>query len=912
MEPQARPDPDRLLARLKTEAEEQGRQRGRLKIFLGYAAGVGKTYAMLEAAHQRRDEGVDVVVGYVETHGRAETEARLAGLETVPRRVIGYRGVALEEMDLRAVLDRRPQLVLVDELAHTNAPGSLHEKRSQDVLDILQAGISVYTTMNVQHLESLNDVVAQITGITVRETVPDRVIDAADEIELVDLPPDELMQRLNEGKVYVPEQAARAIRLFFRKGNLTALRELTLRRAAERVDNQMRLYMQTRAIPGPWPAAERLLVCIGPTPLAERLVRSARRLADELNAEWLAVHVETPNEAGMREAMRDRVAQSMRLADQLGAKTMVVSGNSVAETILDYAQQNNVTKIIAGKPLRPYWLDLLRGSIVDQLIRKSGLVDVYVVSGSAPQPSPQPRPEPIRSRKHWAGYGWTVGLIALATILGRFFYLRIAPTNLVMIYLLVVVISALNFGRGPAVLASILGVLAFDFFLIPPYITFAVSDTQYILTFIALFAVGLVISQLAARAREQADAAQRRQAETAILYNLSRSLAEAGGLDEILKVVIENTSQTFKRDALIFLPEPGQAQRLRQFGSPAGSPLDENEMAVAIWSFEHGEPAGRGTETISASDARYLPLKTANGVVGVLCVKPLEAGQRLPPEHLRLLEAFASQAAVAIERARLAEQAQQADLLKATEKLQAALLNSISHDLRTPLVSITGVLTNLEEDGQVMDEDMFRRLVTNARHDADRLNRLVANLLDMSRLEAGALRLKDEANDVQDIIGVALEQLSSRLGDRQVVVAVEAGLPLAQVDFVLIVHVLVNLIDNALKYSSPDAPVEVDARRRDGWVQIVVRDRGVGIPPGDLERVFEKFYRVSNPANVSGTGLGLSISKGIVEAHGGRIWAENRPSGGAAITLSLPLHAAAAAVSGPAERGESAAVSGRP
>ena len=862
--------------------------RGKLKIFLGYAAGVGKTYAMLEAAHQRKQEGIDVVVGYVETHGRAETEARLQGLEVLPIRQVSYHGITLAELDVDAVLARRPQLVLVDELAHTNAPGSRHPKRYQDVEELLAAGIDVYATLNIQHLESLNDVIAQITGITVRETIPDSAIDQATEIELTDLPPDELLIRLHEGKVYVPEQAARAIQNFFRKGNLTALRELTMRRAAERVDDQMRAYMQTKAIAGPWPAAERLLVGISSHPLAERLVRSTRRLAGELNAEWLVVYVETPGHARLSQEQRDRIARTLLLAEELGGRSVTLPGNSVPETLLRYAKEHNVTKVIIGKPLRPRWKELISGSVLDQLVQMSGDIDVYIISDpGALQPVRKEaagRPRPV-----WMHYLWAVLLVLAATGVSALFHPSISATNLVMVYLLAVVVAAVYLGRGPSILASILSVLAFDFSFTEPYYTFVVSDTEYILTFAGLLGVGLVISELTARLRDQAGAAQRREAETSTLYALSRDLSIAEGLDEIIRVVSDNVGQTFGREVALFLPDSKRDGNLKIVSKSASFTADENEMAVAVWCFRNGQLAGRGTDTLSASAARYIPLKTPRGVVGVLGVRPKDDSSHLTPDQRRLLETFASQAALAIEQAQLAAQAHQAQLLQATERLQTALLNSISHDLRTPLVSITGALSSLAEGGPAMDTAIFQSLVDTAREEADRMNRLVENLLNMTRLEAGAMQVVKRLGDIQDAIGTALENLNDHLQDRKISVDVEDNIALVPMDFVLIVQVLVNLIDNALKYSSPELPVEIRARCRVQDVLVSVSDRGIGIPAGDLERIFEKFYRVHRPESISGTGLGLSISKGIIEAHGGRIWAENRPGGGATITFSLPL-----------------------
>lgn len=884
-----RPDPDDLLARIK--AEERLQARGRLKIFLGYAAGVGKTYTMLEAAHERKAEGVDVVVAYVETHGRAEIEALLQDLESIPRRQVEYRGKLLAEMDVDAVVARRPQLALVDELAHTNAPGSRHPKRYQDVQELLATGINVYTTLNVQHLESLNDVVAQITGVVVRERVPDRVVDDATEIELIDLPPDELLQRLKEGKVYVPEQAARAIEKFFRLGNLTALRELVMRCAAERVDEQMRAYMQTRAIPGPWPAKERLLVCIGPSPFSERLVRAGRRLADELDAEWFAVYVETPDHYRLPQNQKDRISRTLRLAEELGGKAVTLPGHSIAEAVLDYARKQNVTKIVAGKPIQPRWRELLGGSVMDQIIRHSGPLDVYFISGM-PETKGAAGRQAAGWRPHppWRPYVQSAALVIAGTALSALVRPFFSPTNLVMIYLLTVVLAALYLGRGPSFLAAILSVLAFDFFFVPPPLTLAIAEAEYLLTFAALLVVGLVISSLTVRVREQAGAASRRAAQTAELYALSRDLAAAIDLDAILQAVLAHIGKTFGREAAVLLPTSQGDTVEPRAASPAFA-LDENQLAVAVWAFKHGQPAGHGTDTLPSADIRCLPLKTARGVVGVLGVKPIHPTSLVTPDQRELLQAFASQAALAIERVQLAEQAQRAELLQVAEKLRTTLLNMISHDLRTPLVSITGALSSLQEKDVEFDEATRRSLIENAREEAERLNRLVGNLLDMTRIEAGALQLTSEPCDAQDVIGSALEQAERWLERRPVTVDVPVDLPLVPMDFVLMVQVLVNLLDNAVRYSPPDSSIEVRARVDGSELQIQVADRGTGIPPADLERVFDKFYRVQRPGSVSGSGLGLSICKGIVEAHGRRIRAQNREGGGTLVTLALPLNA---------------------
>ncbi len=885
----SRPDPDQLLAQV--QADEHAARRGKLKIFIGYAAGVGKTYAMLEAAHQRKAEGVDVVIGYVETHQRVETEELIGGLELIPRKRVEYHNVILPEMDVDALLTRHPALALVDELAHTNAPGSRHPKRYQDVLELLNAGIDVYSTLNIQHLESLNDVVAQITGVLVRETIPDKVIDEASELELIDLPPDELLQRLSDGKVYVPEQAARAIEKFFRKGNLTALREMTLRRAAERVDDQMRAYMRSSAINQVWAASERILVCISPSGLGERLVRSARRLADELNAEWLAVYVETPAHLALPQAKREQVARTLRLAEELGARIKVIPSSgtvkSIAQTIMEYARKHNVTKIVAGKPIRPRWFDLLRGSLVDELIHRSGDIDIYVITSQEPARIP-PEENPLKPHSSWQKYALGFLITTLATGVGFLVELSISPTNLVMIYLLAVMVAAVYLGRGPSILVSVLGVLAFDFFFIPPYLTLAVDDTEYLITFIGLLLVGLVISALAVSAREQADSAQRREADTAMLYSLSRDLAAADSHETVLKALQTHLVASFGRDVLLYLPMGNSMHPVSEASPPLFTP-SETELNLALWCYRHAEPAGSGTNTLPSAEPRFLPLKTSRHTVGVLSFKPIDPTRPFSPDERRMLDAFANQAAQAVERVNLSEQTRQIKLLQAAEKLQNALLNSISHDLRTPLVSITGALTTLEGQDETISTESRRSLLETAREEAERLNRLVGNLLDMTRLEAGALKTKREPADVVDVVGTSVGQMENRLLGRNLQMDVPDDLPIISVDFVLIVHVLNNLLDNALKYSPENSALEVRARQLQNEVQISVMDEGPGIPPDDLDRIFDKFYRVQRSEQVAGTGLGLAICKGIVEAHGGRIWAENRSGGGTALTIALPV-----------------------
>src|SRR5262245_13854032 len=663
-----RPNPDALLARV--QAEEARQARGKLKIFFGATAGVGKTYAMLKAAHERRAEGVDVVVGWVDTHGRAETAALLEGLEVLPRRPVAYHGTTLHEFDLDAALTRRPTLILVDELAHTNAPGSRHAKRWQDVAELLDAGVEVYTTVNVQHLESLNDVIAQITGVVVRETVPDSILEQADEVELIDLPPDDLLQRLREGKVYVPPQAEQAMRHFFRKGNLIALRELALRRTADRVDAQMQVYRRDHAIAATWPTTERILVCVSPSPLAARLVRATRRMATRLRAAWLVVYVETPTHLRLPTADRDRVVQTLRLADQLGAETVTLSGQSVSEELLTYARTRNVSKIVVGKPARPRWREIVFGSVVEELIKHSGDIDVYVINGD--QGDSRPLLTPLRERTtDWLSYMWGLGSVALCTGLAWQLSSHLTEANLIMLYLLGVAVIAMRCGRGPAIWASILSVAAFDFFFVPPYLTFAVADMAYLVTFTVMLFVALVISTLTVRLRQQAEAARQRERRTAALYAMSRELASMRGVDDLLQAAARHISAIFETQVALLLPHasgrltPWQRSTETQrddAGERTAFVVDAREAGVAQWVFDHQHMAGLGTTTLPGAAALYLPLVAARGTVGVLGIRPAQPRRLLTPEQGALLETFTSQTALALERALLAEEAQHAQL----------------------------------------------------------------------------------------------------------------------------------------------------------------------------------------------------------------------------------------------------------
>lgn len=872
-----RPNPEDLLA--VVQAEEQRAHRGRLKIFLGYCAGVGKTYAMLEAARQKREEGVLVLVGWVDTHGRAETEAMLAGLEVLPRRSRAYREVVLEELDLDEILQRKPQLVLVDELAHTNVPGSRHRKRWQDVEELLKAGIDVYTTLNIQHLESLNDVVAQITRVKVRETLPDRVLDEADEIKLIDLPPEELLQRLKEGKVYIPAQARYAAENFFGPGKLAALRELVMRRAAERVDSEMRAHMQLMAIAGPWPASERLLVCVGPSPFSERLIRATRRLATQLKASWEALYVESP-ESSMTDGDREQLESNLSLAESLGARTVRLSGSSLVATTLEYARGQNVTKVVMGRSERtPWW----SRSISDRLIEESGDIDVVVISrGPGAAALVRPRSPAVTA---WRSYALALALVALVTGLGELVDPFLDVTNLVMFYLLGVVLTALVAGRGPAALSAGLSVLAFDFFFVPPRYTFAVSDTEYFVTFGALLVVGLLVGDLTARERDQVQASRRSQLQVMAAYALSRDLAQAANEHEIVTALMASLQGPLGVPATLYLP---QGERLVVHPASLHQLSTPEDVAVATWVYRNGQPAGCGTDTLPAVSDFYLPLRQGDHTVAVLRLK-LDGG-KLSASQRQLVETLTNLEAMALHRVRLTEEARRAQLLEETERLHTILFNSVSHDLQTPITSIMGCLDSLLDPALQGDDAARVSLLSSAREQTERLRGLVVNLLDMSRVEARQTRLNCEPCELSDLIGSALGRLEQAYAERPVETEIPADFPMIPVDFVLFTQVLYNLLENAAKYSPAGTPVHIEARVVDKIArraQIRVSDRGSGIPAEARERVFDKFFRLSD--KVSGTGLGLAISRGLVELHGGSLWVEERPGGGSTFVIQIPL-----------------------
>jgi len=882
-----RPSPEQMLAQLQASgASERG--RGRLKIFFGYAAGVGKTYAMLQAAQALKAAGVDVVVGYVEPHARPETQALLVGLPSIPVLHIPYRGSSLPEFDLDAALARRPRVILIDELAHTNAPGVRHVKRWQDVEELLDAGIDVFTTVNVQHVESLNDVISQITGVVVRETVPDELIEHADDVALIDLPPDELLQRLQQGKVYIPAQVAEALQRFFRKANLVALRELSLRKTAERVHADVQTARIASAASMPWLTSELLLVCVGPSPTSARVVRSAKRLADLLRSPWLAVFVETAQFQQMAEQDRQRLHQNMQLAEQLGAETVILAGDDVVRETLAYARTRNVTKIVIGKTDQPHRRLFRRASIVDELLQNSGSIDVYLVRG-ADEPAPV-HSRPAAPSTDWVAWLGTAGILAGVTAVAwLFFELGFSEANLVMVYLLGVASVAARFGVRPAVIASVLAVALFDVLFTRPYYDVSVHDTQYVVTFGIMLAIGLLISTLTSRIRRQALSARRNERRTGALYRLSRQLTRLSGISPLRQYAEHTVSEVFDCHAVIFLPdEKGKIRpQVDHLASFAATPT---EFSAAQWVFDHAHAAGIDTDTLPDLPALYLPLTTPNRTVAVLAVQPHAADGLKDPETRQLLDTYAAQIAFALERDQLAEQSQRARLDAETEKLRSALLASVSHDLRTPLAAIAGASSALLAAPNNSPETQ-RDLLETIHDEAHRLTGLVENILHMTRLTSGAVTIAKDWHPVEDIIGSALHRMARQLKDRSIVTELSARMPVGYFDAVLIEQVLINLLDNAVKYSPEGTPIEVSARIRADAVVIEVADRGPGVPAEEHERIFDRFYRHrSARPEARGTGLGLAICKAIVEAHHGTIVVADREGGGAIFRVVLPYN----------------------
>lgn len=881
-----RPDPDALLERAR--AEEPRRGRGALKIFFGYAAGVGKTYSMLEAARRAAAAGREVVVGYVEPHGRPETQALLEGLESIPPRLIEYRGVTLREFDMDAALARHPDLLLVDELAHTNAEGCRHTKRWQDVEELLEAGINVWTTLNVQHIDSLNDVIGAVTGVTVRETVPDGVFDRADDLELVDISPEELVERLREGKVYIPEQAERALASFFQKSNLVALREFSLRQAARRVQSDVESARRQRAISAPWATADRLLVCVGPSPTTARVIRTARRMAQALDAPWTAAAVEKTSMAA-DPAVQARMADHYRLAERLGAEVVTLAGEDVAATLLDFARSRNVTKILVGKTERPRWRRLISGSIVDDLLEGSGDIDVYVIRGRD-EPSPPGPPRRPSPRPSWPRHAGALGIIVAAGLISAGLE-RLGlrhEANFVMLFLAAVVLVAFRYGRGPAIVASVAAVSIFDFFFTEPRLTLAVSDTEYVITFAVMLSVVLLISTLTARLKAQVEAGGERERRTMALYELGKQLSSMSGATFLAAAAARKVGELTGGEVAIYLGRPGEPPEVA-VGGRSGITHHPVSEGAARWVIEHDQMAGPGTDTLPNAAALFLPLTASQETVGALAVKAEPIERLLEPGRRRLLEACAGQLALAVERDRMSLAASEARVQAQAEQVRSTLLSGVSHDLRTPLAAIAGACSGLLR-GDSLDEATRRQLLETIADEANRLTRLLENILQMSRLELGVTPAHMQWNLLEEIVGSALVRTRRDLGDRRAEVSIPAELPLLLVDGLLLEQLFVNLLENAARYTPAGATVTISARPEGRWLVVTVADDGPGLPPGSEERIFEKFERgVPTADSGRGSGLGLAICRAVARVHGGTITAANRPAGGVQFTLRLPL-----------------------
>jgi two-component system, OmpR family, sensor histidine kinase KdpD len=883
-----RPDPDQLLAEVK--AREAAARRGRLRIYFGASAGVGKTYAMLTAALQLRNEGRDMVVGVLETHGRKETEALLHGLEILPLAQISYRGRTLREFDLDAALARHPALILVDELAHTNVPGSRHPKRWQDIDELLAAGIDVFTTLNVQHLESLNDVVGGITGVTVWETVPDTFFDDADEVILVDIPADDLLARLKAGKVYVPEQIERAAGNFFRKGNLMALRELALRRTADRIEDDVQAYRSDQAIQHVWKTEASLLCCIGPGRGSHDVVRSAARLATQLGVEWTAVYVETPRLQRLPVPERERILRTVKLAQDLGAKTAILAGDDPAALIVEYARTHNCSKIIARRTAaKRHWpWDRGVGQRVAELAPEIDLIEIgrgEAAAAERPPPGPQMEDteDPRRTAKRLR-YLWSFLACVATTLLAAPLHSVFDLANIVMLFLLIVVLVAMKLGRGPAVLAAFLSVASFDFFFVPPRFSFAVHDFQYVVTFAVMLVVAVLTGHMTAGLRYQARVASYREERARALYEFARDLSSQLQTEQVVETAAEVIAHTFRASVAVLVPDDQERLTIRNSGS-AGLTID---IGAAQWAYDKSQPAGAGTDTLAGSEFLYLPLRAPMRTRGVLAIRPQRRRVLMVPEQKRQLDTFVSLAAIALERVHYVEVAQQALIRMESERLRNSLLAALSHDLRTPLAALVGLAESLGMTKPPLAGAQLETAHAIA-EEARRMSALVDNLLDMARIESGEVKLRRHWLPFEEVVGSALKSANAALAHHRVEVALAPNLPLVELDATLIERVLYNLLENAGKYTPAGTAVTLAAETSENELLVSVRDNGPGIPKGQEESIFEKFTRGTRESSTPGVGLGLAISRAIVEAHQGRIWAQNDPRGGARISFTLPL-----------------------
>lgn len=879
-----RPSPDELLRRVQ---QEQARaERGRLKIFLGASPGVGKTFSMLEMARTARQQGLDVAVGVVETHGRQETARLLEGLETLPRRDVEYRGTSLKEFDLDGALLRHPYLLVVDELAHTNAPGSRHVKRWQDVEELLAAGINVYTTLNIQHLESLNDVVAQITGVTMRETVPDSILDQADELELVDVSPDVLIERLRQGKVYVPEQAQRALDRFFRRGNLMALRELALRRTAQQVDAEILDWRATTGIQTPAGGGERVLIAVGPNADARRLVRAGWRLATALRGECVVLHIETPEVRRARPAALAGLAEALKLGQELGARCVTVTATSVSEELEAWAAAENVTRLVIGYSASR-WGFRWRRPVAERVLGRDPGWAVTVIGLTRGEEKTRPvRPPPSPARSGWRETAAALAWIGVAAVVGLAVRDIWSTTDIAMLFLLAVTVAGVRSRPGPALVAACTSIVVFDFGFVPPYYTFAVSDVSYVLTFIVMLSVAISVSRLTSRTREQAVAARSRERRSLALLSLAEELATADTAVRVSEALRRTVRET-GADVVLLVPGPdGTLENL----DATAPPLDAKEITVAQWAYSRRSDAGWSTDTLPSAALRWFPLAVGDAAVGALGVRPPGNVTAFSLDQLRFLDAAADQGAIALERLRLADRTRRDQVEIESERLRTALLSSLSHDMRTPLAAVEGAATTIRREGSQLAPAATAELLDTIIGEARRMGTLIRNLLEMVRLESGVLQVQREWQSLEEIVGLALLRLERLLSGHPVTTDIPGDLPLLRADGLLLELVIVNLLENAANHAGPTSPIEIGARAVEGSVEVAVRDHGPGVPADQREAIFEKFRRLGQGSG-QGVGLGLAICRGIVQAHGGRIWAEGPPDGGLRIVFRIPLPA---------------------
>lgn len=874
-----RPDPDELLASMKLEEEKS--KRGKLKIFFGMCAGVGKTYTMLKTAQAEKSKGCDIIIGYVETHDRRDTAELADGFELIPRKTYRYKSATVQEMDIDAILARKPQLVLVDELAHTNSPGSRHSKRYQDVQEILEYGINVYTTVNVQHIESRSDTVAQITGVIVRETLPDEIFENADEIEVIDLTPEELLQRLSEGKVYTPERSREAIESFFRKGNITALREMTLRIVADRVDRQLHEYMQLKRIKGPWKSGLHLLVAVGHTQQSAKLLRWAKNLSDTMGADLQAVYVETSHKPDKKES--EQLNKNINLARQLKIKFRLITSSDLVKAIVDFAQKENITHIIIGKPRVRNLLTLLRlGNFVNRLIRYSGNIDVYILGSDTQLQDRFRRRVSLPSFTSSINQYLAASLIIILSALICFYIKNLIGYQVVSFALLFVVSTlAFFYGTGPILLSATLSAVIWDFFFIPPPYTLHVDKPEDMLMLVMFFIIALLSGVLTSRIKRQEMKIRIREERTNALYQVTRELSTANGIEEVMEIAMNGIKKYFNQKSLILLSNEDNIMNVANQTTGTFN-LSPNDMTVAEWTFQHSLKAGKNTDTLPSANYTFYPLKGNQMNLGVVAIKQ---NTLFTQGEEQFWDAFIAQISGKFEREYLRNMARQAFLLNESDKLYKTLFNSISHELRIPVATIMGASDALLTTTH--SEDINKELSSEIYKASKRLNRLIENLLNMSRLESGRITVNPDWCDIHDLVNAVIENLEEELKPFHLHIVIPEDMPLVKVDFGLIEQVLYNLVYNATQYASGSSNLRIKAFFDNGVLSLQVMDRGPGFSSKEISLIFNKFYRVEG-SKAGGTGLGLSIAKGFTEAHKGKIMVENRQNGGAKFTISIP------------------------